>query len=267
MIKKYNLFSQYPQCNHIHEPTVMKWVKDGSGLIDFFVDDHCKTDVGTGKHKVAMLIEPRSIQPEMYEWMLFNSRNFDIIFTHDLEILKHCVNARPINFMNWYASYDEPKTKDISMVCSDKVMCHEHMERQKMADILGDRVDHYGLYKGGSWADYYECRAEYRFEVVIDNYWQGYWASEKLANALACKTVPIYLGGEHLPRDIDPFGLIQVKYIGDIPFVVDMVLTHPDKYYERRIDAINHNFEAIQKHKVFEDWLFTEYKTLLEGLE
>lgn len=266
-MKKYNLFSKYPQCNHIHEPTVMEWVKDGSGLIDFFVDDHCKTDVGTGKRKVAMLIEPRSIQPEMYEWMLFNSRNFDLIFTHDLELLKTCENARPINFMNWYESYDVPKTKNISMVCSDKIMCREHSQRQAMADILGDRVDHYGQYRGLGWSNYYECRAEYRFEVVIDNYWKGYWASEKLANALASKTVPIYLGGEHLPKDLNPYGIIRVRNIEDIPDIVDMILERPEKLYHNRLFAINENYKAIQKHKIFEDWLFTEYKTLLEGLE
>lgn len=267
MKKKYNLFSQYPQCNHIHEPTVMKWVKDGSGLIDFFVDDHCRTDIGTGKRKVAMLIEPRSIQPEMYEWMEYHYNDFDILFTHDLELLQHCINSRPINFMNWYESFDVPKTKNISMVCSSKVMCDEHRQRQALANILGDKVDHYGTFKTGKWADYYECRAEYCFEVVVDNYWHGFWASEKLANALASKTVPIYLGGDHLPRDINPQGIIKARDIYEIPLMVDMVLTHPLKYYQMRIDAINENYEAIQKHKVFEDWLFTEYKTLLEGLE
>lgn len=265
-MKKYNLFSQYPQCNHLHPPTVMEWVKDGSGLIDFFVDDHCK-ETGTGKRKVAMLIEPRSIQPEMYEWMLYHYKEFDIIFTHDMEILKYCINARPINFMNWYESYDVPKTKTISMVCSDKVMCEEHRQRQALANILGDKVDHYGGFKGGKWADYYECRAEYCFEVVVDNYWHGFWASEKLANALASKTVPIYLGGDHLPKDINPQGIIKARDIYEIPLMVDMVLTHPLKYYQMRIDAINENYEAIQKHKIFEDWLFTEYRELLEELE
>lgn len=266
-MKKYNLFSQYPQCNHLHPPTVMEWVHDGSGLVDFFVDDHCRTDIGTGKRRVAMLIEPRSIQPKMYDWMEYHYNDFDLVFTHDTDILLRCINARPINFMNWYESYDVQKTKDISMVCSGKVMCDEHRKRQEMADILGDKVDHYGDYKTGKWADYYECRAEYRFEVVIDNYWKGFWACEKLANPLASKTVPIYLGGDRLPKDIDPFGVIQVQRIEDIPYVVDLILQHPDRYYLRRLEAIEHNFEAIKKHKIYEDWLFTEYKTLLEDLE
>ena len=266
-MKKYNLYSKYPQCNHIHKPTVMEWVTDGSGLIDFFVDDAARTYTGTGKKRVAIMVEPRSIQPEMYEYMKFNYMNYHVLFTHDLELLQLCPNARPINFMNWYESYDVPKTKNISMVCSDKVMCKEHSKRQAMADILGDRVDHYGQYRGLGWSNYYECRAEYRFEVVIDNYWSGYWASEKLANALASKTVPIYLGGEHLPKDLDPCGIIRVRNIDDIPDIVDMVLERPEELYQNRLSAINENFKAIQKHKIFEDWLFTEYKTLLEGLE
>ena len=48
-MKKYNLYSKYPQCNHIHKPTLIEWVHDGSGLIDFYVDDAAKDLKQTGK--------------------------------------------------------------------------------------------------------------------------------------------------------------------------------------------------------------------------
>jgi len=264
---KYNLYSAYQQCNHIHSPTAFDWVYDGTGSIDFYVDAAIPMNTWTVKDKprIAIMVEPRTIQPEMYNYIMDHYKPFDIIFTHDDEVLK-LPNAKLMYFMNWYESFNVPKTKNISMVCSDKVMCEEHKRRQELADILGDRVDHYGMYKGGRFADYYECRAEYRFEVVVDNYWEGHWACEKLSNPLASKTVPIYLSGKHIPDDIDTNGIIIADKIEDIPQIVDEVLENPIRAYMDRLNAIDRNYNIIRRYKVFEDWLYSEYKDLLEDL-
>ena len=266
MYPRFNLYSYYNQCNHLFAPKYFDWVKDVSGEINFFVDDYVpqKPNITSNKPNVAMLIEPRTIQPLVYEWLEQNYKEFDIIFSHDTKILQFA-NAYPIFFMNWYKTYNVPKTKNISMVCSDKVMCEEHAARQSIADILGDRVDHYGKYKG-HYCDYYECRAEYMFEVVVDNNWEGYWLSEKLANPLASKTIPIYLGGQFFPSDLDLNGIIMVESVGDIPSIVDGILQNPDKVYYNRIKAVEHNYKAIQRYHVFEDWLFEEYHQLFEDL-
>lgn len=268
MKPKYNLFSAYPQCNYIHPPTLLEWVHDGSGSIDVFTDDYVKIHehFGYAKHRIAILVEPRTIQPAIYEWVEQNYTDFDYIFTHDDKILS-LPNAKRIYFMNWYESYDVAKTKNISMICSDKVMCDEHKKRQELADALGNRVDHYGMYKGGRYCSYYECRAEYRFEVVIDNNWSGYWASEKLANPLACKTIPIYLGGKYIPGDIDPKGVIIAESLDDIIGIVDRVMDDPIGLYLKKLSAVIRNFRAVQRYKIFEDWFYTEYEDLLRKLE
>ena len=268
MYPKFNLYSYYNQCNHLFAPKYFDWVKDESGVINFFVDDFIMQKPGiatNGKPNVAMLIEPRTIQPLIYDWIEKNYDEFDIIFSHDMKILKF-KNAHPIFFMNWYKTYDVPKTKNISMVCSDKVMCDEHSKRQYIADTLCTEVDHYGKYLGGRYCDYYECRAEYMFEVVIDNNWSGYWLSEKLANPLASKTIPIYLGGKYFPNDFDMNGIIKVETPDDIPLVVNSILRNPKEEYQYRIKAVEHNYNAIQRYHVFEDWLFEEYKELLGEL-
>ena len=267
MKPKYNLYCCYPQFNYLHAPTMIEWAKDGSGCLDVFVDDYIVLNqhFKTAPHRIAILMEPRTIQPPTYEWIEKHMGDFDIVFSHDDEILEYD-NARPMFFMNWYENYDVLKTKDISMVCSEKVMCVEHMRRQMLADQLGERVDHYGKYKTGRWCDYYECRAEYRFEVVVDNNWTGYWVSENLANPLASKTVPIYLGGKHLPDDIDKNGIIIVNSIEDIPEVVDIILSNPVRAYMDRQVAVDRNYNIIRRYKIFEDWLYSTYKDLLEGL-
>lgn len=267
MKPKYNLFSIYPQCNHIHPPTKFEWVKDGSGAIDVFIDWHITQNqqYERNKPRIAILVEPRTIQPDIYAWIENHTEDFDLIFSHDLQMLAF-PNAHPIYFMNWYECFDEPKTKNISMVCSNKVMCYQHRKRQELADLLGDKVDHYGEYKTGQWASYEECRAAYRFEVVVDNNWEGYWCSEKLANPLASKTIPIYLGGLYLPSDIDTKGIIFADTIDEVHDLVDEVLANPIRAYMDRLTAVERNYNIIRRYKVFEDWLYTEYKQLLEGL-
>ena len=272
MNPKFNLFSNYSQFNHMHSPRYFDWVKDGTGIINFFVDDYIPKhkEFENDKPNIAMLIEPRTIQPTIYKWVEEHHDEFDIIFTHDDDILLFD-NTFEIYFMNWYKSYDVPKTKAISMVCSDKVMCEEHKARQRLADTLGNTVDHYGTYKQSKRSDYYECRAEYMFEVVVDNNWTGYWVSEKLINPLASKTIPIYKGTMkgYLPDWLDKDGIIFVEDINEIPNIVNKILQNPTSEYEKRLIAVENNYDIVLSHpsiQVFEDWLWSEYNGLLEDL-
>ena len=266
MYPKFNLYCYYPCFNYMHEPKYFDWVKDDSGILNFWVDDYIirKSDLLINeKPNIAMLIEPRTIQPIIYDYVEKHSNEFDLIFSHDDKILK-LPNAHFIYFMNWYKSYDVPKTKVISMVCSDKVMCNEHKQRQQLADLLGNKVDHYGMYKGGYKSDYYECRAEYMFEVVVDNNWSGYWCSEKLANPLASKTIPIYLGGKKIPHDLDKDGIIQVNSVDEIPNIVDKILQDPEREYLKMLTHVENNYLTVKRRfQVFEDWFYEFYKKLL----
>lgn len=273
MKPKFNLFSNYEQFNHLYAPKYFDWTKDGSGCIDFFVDDYIKIHKdcsSSDKSKVAMLIEPRTIQPTIYEWVEQHHDEFDIIFTHDDKILL-LENTAEIYFMNWYKTYDVPKTKAISMVCSDKVMCDEHKARQRLADALGNKVDHHGTYKNSERSDYYDCRAEYMFEVVVDNCWNGYWISEKLMNPLASKTVPIYKGTMkgYMPDWLDQNGVIFVDNIEDVPKIVDKILEDPEGKYKKMLSAVENNYITVNMFpalQVFENWLWVEYESLFEDL-
>lgn len=276
MIPRFNLFSNYSQFNHLYAPKYFDWVRKDpevkGGCINFFADDFIKHHnlwKEDDKPSIAMLIEPRTIQPTVYKWVEEHYNEFDAILTHDDKIL-NLYNAHQIYFMNYYKAYDVPKTKAISMVCSNKALCNEHRQRQRLADKLGDKVDHYGTYKG-TYSDYYDCRAEYMFEVVVDNCWDGYWVSEKLMNPLASKTIPIYKGAMkgYMPDWLDKDGVIFVNDIKDIQEIVDEILKDPEGEYKKRLTAVEKNYDTVTTYsslQVFENWLWFEYESLFEDL-
>lgn len=263
---KLDFYSDYPHYNHLFTPTEFEWVTDGSGVANVFNDWRVTqhNNIFHDKKHIAMIVEPRTIQPSVLEYMENNWEEFDLIFTHDEKLLNIAKNSYPITFMLWYVDASNvPKTKNISMVCSDKVMCFEHQERQRIARILGNKVDHFGKYITGRYCNFDEPRAGYRFEVCIDNNWYGYWLSEKLANPIASKVVPIYLGGNHVEDFFDTNGIIQVKDINDIPIIVDKILENPEEEYNKRLDAIETNYRIIQDYKIPEDTWFRKYREVI----
>ena len=105
--------------------------------IDCYNDEFCIKEPII-PDSIALLIEPRSIIPDVYEWMEKNYRKFKYVFTHDSRLLKACDNAKLILWGMGNANYnsfnDVPKTKYISMVSSGKELCELHKIRKQLAD-------------------------------------------------------------------------------------------------------------------------------------
>ena len=59
MYPKFNLYCYYPQFNHMYAPKYFDWVTDGSGVINFWVDDYImkQPTVCNGRADMAMLAE------------------------------------------------------------------------------------------------------------------------------------------------------------------------------------------------------------------
>ena len=73
----------------------------------------------TKPNSIAMLIEPRNIQPNIYEYMERGGcKKFRYIFTHDSYLLSLYGNTRWVTNMGVWDWSDEPKTKFCSMISS-----------------------------------------------------------------------------------------------------------------------------------------------------
>ena len=262
-INKHSVYSD-PSFTAGRIPQYLQWVDEG-GDLDCYVDFKVTTDKIADK-SIAMLIEPRSIQPSVYEYMEKNGNRFKYVFTHDSILLNSLDNAKLLLFGGVYGSYTMPKNKNISMVSSFKEMCELHKIRIDLARRLEkyDKVDCYGTYDGGAYASTETIYGPYKYSIVIENYLDDNWFTEKICNAFASRTVPIYYGARNISKYFNSLGIIQL----DDPYVALDVVEHLDcnTDYLKRLPGIIANYELVKRFYCFEDWFHTEYQELLEGL-
>ena len=215
---------------------------------------------------LLMLIEPRSLQPDNYDLAMMRYDRFRYIFTHDSQLLSFAPNALPIYYWRDYELKNAKKSKDISMICGTKDMCPLHHERMKIADAIKGKVDVLGDYLGER-CTIDEAYTPYKFAVVIENYSDDFWFTEKLLNAFSHKTVPIYYGARRIHNIFNNRGIITVSNLWDIPEIIDILISKEiDKEYEYRLPAIKENYNVVQAYMDFEDWFFTEYDYLMDKI-
>lgn len=245
--------NQYFNCRK--QPSYIKWVDNAP--IKFY-SDHNIFD-GTGN---ALMVEPRSILPESYKWLSNNWERFDNIFTHDDELLK-LPNAKKILFGNVWDWSDEPKTKLVSMITSKKQFCELHKKRWELANKLQKKIDVFGL--DGNWVETKTAHAPYMFAIVIENYIDDWWFTEKICNCFANKVIPIYYGARNINQIFNSNGIIILDSLNKIYEVLADIKRYGEDIYKFSKEAIEDNYIRVKQYEVFEDWFYLTYKDLLIG--
>lgn len=215
--------------------------------------------------KIALLIEPRSIQPSVYDYILGHYNEFKYVFTGDDKLLSCLPNAKPIIWGGvWYREENPDKSKLISMVCSDKELCELHKERKRIARKYKDKIDVYGTIDGGKFVEG-NIHEPYMYEVVIENDIQDIWFTEKLLNCLANKTIPIYYGARDIGNYFNVDAIIECKSIKQLENKIEAVLNNEDGfsdvYYEDFVqEAIEENYELSKQYENFDTWFYNRYE-------
>lgn len=245
-----------------HKPII------GKPFINCYNDCFCAKK-NTEENSIALLIEPRSIDPKGYLWIEDHPNQYKYIFTHDSELLK-LPNARRINFGKVWDWSDEPKTKLCSMISSDKELCELHKARKQMALDYEDKIDVFGTYNGGPMVDTRTSHAAYKFAVVIENYIDDWWFTEKICNCFANKVIPLYLGAKKIGSVFDDGGIIRFCDIEQLRNGLDNLINDPgraDRIYKDSKESIEENYQRVKKYESFETWFFNEYGNLLNEME
>ena len=225
----------------------------------------------TDKTFVGVVIEPDAIM-HTRDLFIQNHKNFDILLTHDEEILKACPNARVCNYgTTWipqpvYETIDVTrKQPKISCLTGSKEMTPAHTYRKFLytnqlriplpitwfrssAGALLPAYQHNPILslapdsKVGLFLDF-------QFSIAIENSSQKYYFSEKLIDCLLTKTIPIYYGCTNISEYFDTQGWIILETTNVFELIYK-ASTLPK--YEDFTDVIEHNYREAMKYKDFD---------------
>jgi hypothetical protein len=250
-------------------PAAFAWnrVADGEpipgGGVTFFTDGHLEEAVDAPGRKVAWLIEPVALRSDAYHAAVWNENHFDAILTHNDGYAVHGGKWRWYPFGGSWIRPDDwrvyPKTRDVSLIASAKTGMHGHRLRHAAVVAFGDRIDVMGSgYR--PIASKLEGLADYRYSIVIENCHVRSWFTEKLIDALACGTVPIYWGTDAVLDLFDPAGIIPFRGMDGLRGILADIVSEAD--YAARLPAIARNLETARHYRCAEDWIAREYPEL-----
>lgn len=251
------------------------WDRYNYGLNTHFYTHRAMLEtMGKPRRKYGMLIETPAIVPEDYK--IFDKykgieKEFDAIFTYDEKLLNSLPNAEffPGGAGVWYGKgkkdvYDdkayEKKTKNISFLSSNKVMCEMHKKRVKVAKYCYENglLDVYGKVVSNEYVDIELPFKEYRFSLVIENMQTDYYFTEKITNCFAAQTIPIYLGARKIGDFFNEDGIIVIKE-NDLNDIENIIKQCTVEEYERRRLAVIDNYQRVKKYMNMLDYLYEQY--------
>lgn len=246
-----NAISDYRERNSI--PTKFSYVYnlvDGEQDITVIQDEQClrylagEFDGVTGII-VADLYEPPTLfrQREVYQSVMENYKKFDYILTYNKDLL-HLPNAifrngghesvlnKNIHKLEYPTLADEslfkmyPKTKEVSIVTSNKQFIGGHIFRVQCVDYLLKNklnVDIYGV-------GFNEIKrkldglADYRYSIAIENSEIDNYFTEKILDCFLTGTIPIYKGCPNIDEFFNPSGIIKFNTNEELHVIIDKIL-------------------------------------------
>ena len=217
----------------------------------------------TNNNKTAMLMEPRAINPSIYDWMGNNHSKFKNVLTYDKILLDNCENALFYPHCGcWIKEEDQKiydKNKILSIIASDKRQVEGHRLRHIAIDILKSNNIEIDVYGRGYRPIEYKLSSlmDYAFSLVIENSRSDYYFTEKLIDSFMTGTVPIYWGCPSIGDFFNLDGMIIFNDIEDLLFKINSLSLEK---YNDMLPAIKENFEKAKEFLIAEDWIYKNTK-------
>lgn len=247
-------FSGDNSATHGKDSKYIKWVTDGSAKVSVHVDDGLFQPSPT-ERKFGWILESQVIIPQVYANAPQVLDNYECIFTHSKELLDLDPRFKfaPVG-THWIKEPSIPKkTKTVSMIASNKIMCLGHAIRHGWIQRLHDKVDFFGRgFKEIESKE--EGLNDYRFSVAIENCSVPNYFTEKIGDCFATGTIPVYLGCSNIDEFFSPDGIVNLNHGLELESLTE-------ELYLSKINAVKENFELVKDYEIPEDWI---YKTYLE---
>ena len=252
-------FSHSSYSSDFQESKYIEWDRtpnlDPNEII-FITDNYCLHAEQIIGKKIAWLMEPRAINSGIYEWIGKNYNHFHKILTYDKELLDIIPNGLFCpHGMCWIKPEEQKiynKTKLVSIISSSKTATEGHKLRHTVIKNIND-LDVYG--RGYNPIESkLEALKDYAFSIIIENSKCNTYFTEKLNDAFASGTVPIYWGTSDITSIFNPNGMI---IFDDLYSLQNIIKTLNLEKYNSMLPAIKENFEKTKNHFLLaEDWIY-----------
>lgn len=254
-------------------PATMRWRREGHdpALPTFWSHEKIFEAPAGGVEQYALVLESKAILPQLYAALPAVVDRFTLVFTHDSALLAtrpdkcRFIPANGVWIGGEYGGGQvalSPKTKLVSMLSSTKLYCPLHKFRLELALELRNvqgidvTIGGHGKSSGGGWRPVSETLTDYLYSIVVENYVDDAFFTEKILNCFATGTVPIYFGARKIGDYFDPNGIIPFTSRDDL---VGVLRTLSADDYLRRRDAIIDNFNRVKDYMMPEDYICRHY--------
>lgn len=214
--------------------------------------------VQSGK-KIGWLLETKELDASRYDNFEQYMNDYDLVMTHDKDLLSKYPDkaVKTIFGGTWIKTKNywmHEKTKNVSMIYSDKKYMTGHKMRHEVAEQI-QGIDLYGRGTPRPINLKEEALLDYRFSIVIENSKTDNYFTEKLIDCIMVGTIPIYWGCPNIDEYLDVRGMIIVSSVEEIKDWVGKL--NEAEYLVRKEFAASNLKKAIEEsYDVTEDWMY-----------
>lgn len=170
--------------------------------------------LGTRARVSIALAEPIAIQGRVQARVARAARRYHRILTYNEDLLARIPNGIFFPYgSTWVSDWqtrDMTKTAACSLIASQKRSQLGHVLRHRLVERV--RAEGLAVDVMGRGYKPFDTKAEglapYRYSLIIENVQERNYFSEKLIDAVLCRTVPIYWGCPNLGDFMDTSGMI-----------------------------------------------------------
>lgn len=197
---------------------------EGKTLVDLGPEDHLIVSPQTGLFlapsfgtaaKVSVLFqEPRAVHGRHMRMLRLFHRRFHRILTGDSTLLATLPNALLFptggNWVPEWQTLDLTKRAMCSLIASEKASLPGHRLRHDLVRWSRETGQDVAVMGRGyrPFVEKSEGLAPYRYSLIIENAREPNYFTEKLIDAILCRTVPIYWGCPNIADFFDTRGMI-----------------------------------------------------------
>jgi hypothetical protein len=222
--------------------------------IEVFTDQHIpEASRSQSKVKVAWLIEPPIMVPDIYQFVKENHQIFDAVFTFDDSLLKIDPKFKSCLYgSTWVHPHERgihPKTKSVSAVLSGKTYTEDQRFRHEIVQALSDKFDFYGR-------DYrpvkhkIEALKDYRYSIAVENQLLSTYFSEKIIDCFMSGSIPIYWGTHKIVEYFDSRGMFLFNTLDDLRDILERCT---EEEYEKRLPFVKENYKRALEMDFVDD--------------